>query len=344
MEPSASSTDACPVPPRALDQAPISQLTRGLISTYNRINQNYYNKRKLAQDGQALRKKKGTSSSKKTDADYELLAEEEIFNGRYKVNGKRLGMGSFGQVVEAHDMQTGQEVAIKIVKKKKNFTTQAQLEISILESLHRAEHAGKKYIVQLRDTFVHKGHQCIVFERLDSTLYDVLKRTMFKGVSLKLHANPTYRRDYFDEHVVGEGQVEFSLKVRKVRDSLLAATGQLGDGPTSLAEIVGAHTGGPGSIRRTREDHTPEDYRLFLDLLQRMLDYNPATRITPAEALLHPFVTSGRPVETVEKKKSKTMRSTQLRDAHDPSSSVFDPTESQRVKLRRLYENPGSGH
>lgn len=43
-------------------------------------------------------------------------------------------------------MQTGQEVAIKIVKKKKNFTTQAQLEIGILESLHRPEHGGKKYI------------------------------------------------------------------------------------------------------------------------------------------------------------------------------------------------------
>lgn len=55
--------------------------------------QNYYNKRKLAQDSQALRKKKGTgSSNKKSDADYELLAEEEIFHGRYKVNGKRLGM------------------------------------------------------------------------------------------------------------------------------------------------------------------------------------------------------------------------------------------------------------
>lgn len=40
--------------------------------------------------------------------------------------------------------------------------------------------------VQLKDKFVHKGHQCIVFERLDSTLYDVLKRTAFKGVSLKL--------------------------------------------------------------------------------------------------------------------------------------------------------------
>lgn len=43
-------------------------------------------------------------------------------------------------------MQTGQEVAIKIVKKKKNFTTQAQLEIGILESLHRPDHGGKKYI------------------------------------------------------------------------------------------------------------------------------------------------------------------------------------------------------
>lgn len=41
-------------------------------------------------------------------------------------------------------------------------------------------------VVQLKDSFVHKGHQCLVFERLDSNLFELLKKTNFKGVSLKL--------------------------------------------------------------------------------------------------------------------------------------------------------------
>lgn len=32
------------------------------------------------------------SGNKKGDVDYQFLADEEIFNGRYKVHGKKLGM------------------------------------------------------------------------------------------------------------------------------------------------------------------------------------------------------------------------------------------------------------
>ena len=44
-------------------------------------------------------------------------------------------------------------------------------------------------------------------------------------------------------------------------------------GATTLAEIVGADTGGPGGRRLGKDDHTPEDYRLFVDFILRMLDY-----------------------------------------------------------------------
>ena len=40
--------------------------------------------------------------------------------------------------------------------------------------------------VKLEDTFMHEGHQCLVFERLGPNLFDVLRGTSFSGISLKL--------------------------------------------------------------------------------------------------------------------------------------------------------------
>jgi len=39
-------------------------------------------------------------------------------------------------------------------------------------------------IIVLRDKFVFREHQCLVFDLLSINLYDVLKSTKFHGVSL----------------------------------------------------------------------------------------------------------------------------------------------------------------
>lgn len=44
------------------------------------------------------------------------------------------------------------------------------------------------------------------------------------------------------------------------------------------------------------------------------------------------------------KKKAKSMRSNQMQDVYDSGSSFYDPADSKRYKLRRLYETPGIGH
>lgn len=46
--------------------------------------------------------------------------------------------------------------------------------------------SGSKYIVKLQNTFIHQGHQCLVFERLGITLYDLLRKVNFTGIGLKL--------------------------------------------------------------------------------------------------------------------------------------------------------------
>jgi len=49
---------------------------------------------------------------------------------------KRIGKGSFGQVVKALDKNTNTEVAIKIIKSKKPFLMQARTEIELLTLLN----------------------------------------------------------------------------------------------------------------------------------------------------------------------------------------------------------------
>ena len=56
-----------------------------------------------------------------------------------------------------------------------------------------------------------------------------------------------------------------------------------------LHDVIGAETGGPGGRRAGEPGHTVADYLKFKDLIHRMLDFDPKTRITPYYALQHNF-------------------------------------------------------
>jgi len=59
--------------------------------------------------------------------------------------------------------------------------------------------------------------------------------------------------------------------------------------PKNLVDLLGAEIGGPNGSRLHDPGHSPADYAKFIDVIQRMLEYDPAKRITPHEALMHPF-------------------------------------------------------
>lgn len=64
---------------------------------------------------------------------------------RYEIDSL-IGKGSFGQVVKAYDHQTQELVAIKIIKNKKAFLNQAQIELRLLELMNQHDTEMKYYI------------------------------------------------------------------------------------------------------------------------------------------------------------------------------------------------------
>lgn len=88
---------------------------------------------------------------------------------------------------------------------------------------------------------------------------------------------------FFDRHSVTGA---WSLK-----PSVSVDHGSSQPGSKPIRAFVDLHTGGKdGQRKRDSGGHSEEDYEIFLALAGRMLEYNPAERITAEDALKDPFV------------------------------------------------------
>lgn len=173
---------------------PICKLTVGLLATYKHINKVYYerNPEKTKVKAPVVATSSAPSSRKAATAPTEgcddkhgdlIIREGDVICDRFQL-GKVIGKGSFGQVVQAFDLQSSQMTALKIIKGKKAFFQQAQTEIEILQHLNRKDPDDKFGVVRMKEHFVYKGHQCIVFELLSQNLYDIIRRTKYKGIKI----------------------------------------------------------------------------------------------------------------------------------------------------------------
>uniref|UniRef100_A0A1Y1N919 dual-specificity kinase n=2 Tax=Photinus pyralis TaxID=7054 RepID=A0A1Y1N919_PHOPY len=388
--------------------APLRKLSVDLIKTYKHINEVYYAKKKRratqtqGEDSSHKKERKLYNDGYDDDNHDYIVKNGEKFLDRYEIDSL-IGKGSFGQVVKAFDHEEQCHVAIKIIKNKKPFLNQAQIEVKLLEMMNRADVENKYYIVKLKRHFMWRNHLCLVFELLSYNLYDLLRNTNFRGVSLNLTrkfaqqlctallflstpelsiihcdlkpenillCNPKrsaikivdfgsscqlgqriyqyiQSRFYRSPEVLlgipydlaidmwslgcilvemhtgeplfsGANEVDQMSKIIEVLGmppkTLLdraTKTRKFFDkfpfdskyelkrskdgkkyklpGTKKLHDILGVENGGPGGRRSGELGHSTSDYLKFKDLILRMLDYDPKTRITPYYALQHNF-------------------------------------------------------
>lgn len=191
---------ALPLHPVACAAAAVSDVPIPFApaQTYKLINTRYYEAKKARQ-------------AKNVKEDYTVM-QGDMLGPNYRVE-ESMGKGSFGQVVAAIDVRTNVRVAVKVIKNKEAFRRQARTEIRLLELLNRRDpednwcigasavavamamaqasaHASRSLSLSLAvrflEQFDHSGHTCLVFEHLAFNLYELLKRTHFRGVSLTL--------------------------------------------------------------------------------------------------------------------------------------------------------------
>ncbi|KAK2706862.1 serine/threonine-protein kinase minibrain-like [Artemia franciscana] len=400
-----------PVKFRDPASAPLRKLSVDLIKTYKHINEVYYAKKKRRAQPVHTEDTSTSHTTKKERKVYNdgfdddnhdyIIRHGEKFLDRYEIDSL-IGKGSFGQVVKAYDHEEGCHVAIKIIKNKKPFLSQAQIEVKLLEMMNKADLENKYYIVRLKRHFMWHNHLCLVFELLSYNLYDLLRNTNFRGVSLNLTrkfaqqlctallflatpelsiihcdlkpenillCNPkrsaikivdfgsscqlgqriyqyiqsrfyrspevllgipydlaidmwslgcilvemhtgeplfsgTNEIDQMNKIVEVLGMppkqlLDTAAKTRKYFDKLPDGSYVLRKskdgkkykppGTRRLHDTIGVETGGPGGRRLGEPGHGVQDYLKFKDLILRMLDFDPKTRITPYYALQHNF-------------------------------------------------------
>lgn len=388
---------------RDASKGPLRKLSVDLINTYKHINEVYYAAKR------ARKKEPATSNDGCDDENHDyIIKANEVWQDRYEVKGL-LGKGSFGQVVEVFDKVDNKRYAIKIIKNKTAFRNQAKIEIRLLELMKNIDVQDNHHIVRLVRHFEHRHHLCLVFELLSYNLYDLIRNTNFKGISLNLirkfsqqictallflsspevriihcdlkpenillhHPKRTTIKliDFGSSCTIGNtmypyiqsrfyrspevllglpydqaidmwsfGCILYELHTgdplfngTSEQDQIYKITETLGLPPDlmldagrktasyfrksskggyerlqakkeykpfmarTLSSLLGSDSGGPGGRRAGELGHNKLDYDRFEDLLRRLLELDPAKRITPQEALEHDFIRKPPSVES----------------------------------------------
>ncbi|CAK7327934.1 unnamed protein product [Dovyalis caffra] len=97
-----------------------------------------------------------------------------VIAGRYHVT-EYLGSAAFSKAIQAHDLHTGMDVCVKIIKNNKDFFDQSLDEIKLLKHVNKHDPGDKYHLLRLYDYFYYREHLLIVCELLKANLYEFHK-------------------------------------------------------------------------------------------------------------------------------------------------------------------------
>ncbi|KAI9312900.1 kinase-like domain-containing protein [Dichotomocladium elegans] len=101
-----------------------------------------------------------------------------LLQDRYKTLSV-IGKGTFGQVFKCRDTVQNTLCAVKVVRALRKYYDASQIEVRVLECLKQHDPSNQYQCIQLRATFQHDGHVCIVFDLLQLSLFDYMKLNAF---------------------------------------------------------------------------------------------------------------------------------------------------------------------
>lgn len=78
-----------------------------------------------------------------------------VIASRYYIT-EYIGSAAFSKVVQAHDLHTGVDVCLKIIKNDKEFFDQSLDEIKLLKFVNKNDPGDEHHILRLYDYFYHQ--------------------------------------------------------------------------------------------------------------------------------------------------------------------------------------------
>ncbi len=116
--------------------------------------------------------------------DYNVVENDHIFY-RYEILST-LGQGSFGKVYKAFDHKEKKQIALKIIRNKKKFEFQANIEIKVLLDIKKHDEKDKSNIIKIINNFKFRNHICLSFDLYSINLYELIRSNDHKGFPLDI--------------------------------------------------------------------------------------------------------------------------------------------------------------
>uniref|UniRef100_A0A3B3ZLN5 Protein kinase domain-containing protein n=1 Tax=Periophthalmus magnuspinnatus TaxID=409849 RepID=A0A3B3ZLN5_9GOBI len=219
-----------------------------------------------------------------------------------------LGEGVFGTVTKCRNRATNQIVVLKVMKKDEKMCLNFKRELEMLEHISPVFN-----LVKFIEFFDFQDRQSMVFEMLDISVYDLMQeefpfslsqaRPVAKQLLIALQGLQdiaVIHADIKPDNIMLVNHREQPFKVKLIDFGVAKRSDQVYPGqmmqPISvrapeLANFIGTPAKELLDEALYAQKYFSNDRDAFHDLLSKMLEINAEKRITPAQALLHPFIT-----------------------------------------------------